>query len=79
MSYTAPLMLSLIHIYASGKSTFLKTIAINSILAQTIGTSLSKEYIAPVYRIYSSMALRDDLANSDSYYIVEKMCIRDRM
>ena len=39
-----------------GKSTFLKTIAINSILAQTIGTSLSKEYIAPVYRIYSSMA-----------------------
>lgn len=56
---------------ASGKSTFLKTIAINSILAQTIGTSLSKEYIAPVYRIYSSMALRDDLANSDSYYIVE--------
>ena len=56
---------------ASGKSTFLKTIAINSILAQTIGTSLSKEYVAPVYRIYSSMALRDDLANSDSYYIVE--------
>ncbi len=56
---------------ASGKSTFLKTIAINSILAQTIGTSLSKEYKAPVYRIYSSMALRDDLANSDSYYIVE--------
>ena len=56
---------------ASGKSTFLKTIAINSILAQTIGTSLSKEYIAPVYRIYSSMAFRDDLANSDSYYIVE--------
>lgn len=56
---------------ASGKSTFLKTIAINSILAQTIGTSLSKEYSAPVYRIYSSMALRDDLANSDSYYIVE--------
>lgn len=56
---------------ASGKSTFLKTIAINCILAQTINTSLSREYRAPVYRVYSSMALRDDLANSDSYYIVE--------
>ena len=33
-------------------------------------TSLSREYRAPVYRVYSSMALRDDLANSDSYYIV---------
>jgi len=56
---------------ASGKSTFLKTIAINAILSQTINTSLSKHYKAPVFRIYSSMALRDDLANQDSYYIVE--------
>ena len=56
---------------ASGKSTFLKTIAINALLSQTIYTSTSKEYNAPFYRIYSSMALRDDLANSDSYYIVE--------
>lgn len=56
---------------ASGKSTFLKTIAINAILAQTIHTSVSKSYRAPVYRIYSSMALKDDLGNADSYYIVE--------
>lgn len=56
---------------ASGKSTFLKTVAINAILSQTINTSLSKKYVAPCYRIFSSMALRDDLANNDSYYIVE--------
>lgn len=56
---------------ASGKSTFLKTIAINALLAQTIYTSVSEYYKAPVYRIYSSMALRDDLSNSNSYYIVE--------
>ena len=38
---------------ASGKSTFLKTIAINALLSQTIYTSTSKEYNAPFYRIYS--------------------------
>ena len=54
---------------ASGKSTFLKTIAINALLSQTICTS--KEYNAPFYRIYSSMALRDDLNAQNSYYIVE--------
>ena len=56
---------------ASGKSTFLKTIAINALLSQTIYTSVSDYYKAPVYRIYSSMALRDDLSSSNSYYIVE--------
>lgn len=56
---------------ASGKSTFLKTVAINALLSQAIYTSLSKEYYAPMYRIYSSMSLRDDLGNNDSYYIVE--------
>lgn len=56
---------------ASGKSTFLKTIAINAILSQTIYTSISKGYRANYYRIYSSMALKDDLSNSESYYIVE--------
>lgn len=56
---------------ASGKSTFLKTIAINALLSQAIYTSVSKKYRAPVYRIYSSMSLRDDLSGSNSYYIVE--------
>lgn len=56
---------------ASGKSTFLKTVAINAVLAQTIFTSTAKEYRAPMYRVYSSMSLRDDLSSNCSYYIVE--------
>ncbi len=56
---------------ASGKSTFLKTIAINALLSQAVYTSVSKRYRAPIYRIYSSMALRDDLGSQNSYYIVE--------
>ena len=56
---------------ASGKSTFLKTVAINAILAQTIHTCTAKSYCAPFYRIYSSMSLRDDVEGGDSYYVVE--------
>ncbi|MBQ8591192.1 MAG: hypothetical protein IJ485_00355 [Lachnospiraceae bacterium] len=61
---------------ASGKSTFLKTIALNAILAQTIHCVLADKYVAPFFRIYSSMALRDDLTGGDSYYIVEIKALR---
>ena len=61
---------------ASGKSTFLKTCAINSLLAQSIHTVLGKEYNAEFYRIFSSMALKDDIFEGDSYYIVEIKSIK---
>lgn len=56
---------------ASGKSTFLKTVAVNAILAQSVNTCAGDGYRAPFFRIYTSMALRDDLAGGESYYIVE--------
>ena len=56
---------------ASGKSTFLKMCAICALFAQTIHTVPAKRYEAPVYRIFSSMALTDNLIGGDSYYIVE--------
>ena len=61
---------------ASGKSTFLKTCAINAILAQSVHTVLGSSYRAPVFRIYSSMALKDDIFEGDSYYIVEIKSIK---
>ncbi len=61
---------------ASGKSTFLKTSAINTVLAQSVHTVLAKEYVAPLYRVYSSMALQDDIFEGDSYYIVEIKSIK---
>lgn len=61
---------------ASGKSTFLKTVAINAIFAQTIHTCLAKNYKSPYYHIYSSMALKDDLGSGESYYIVEIKSIK---
>jgi Mismatch repair ATPase (MutS family) len=56
---------------ASGKSTFLKTVALGALMAQTLHMALAERYCAPLYRIYSSMSLRDDLESGESYYIVE--------
>ena len=56
---------------ASGKSTFLKMVAVNAVLAQTIHTCTAESYHAPIFRIFSSMALRDSIENGESYYIVE--------
>lgn len=61
---------------ASGKSTFLKTIAINAILAQTIHICLAEEYESSYFRIYSSMTLQDNLLAKESYYIVEVKSIK---
>jgi len=56
---------------ASGKSTFLKTVAINAIFSQTIHTCLAKSYHSCYFMIFTSMALKDNIENNESYYIVE--------
>lgn len=61
---------------ASGKSTFLRAVAVNALLAQTVHTCAAAKYEAPFYRIYSSMSLRDDLTGGDSYYMVEIKSIK---
>ena len=61
---------------ASGKSTFLKTVALNTLLSQTVYTACAQYYKAPVYRLFSSMSLKDDLENGESYYIVEIKAIK---
>lgn len=56
---------------ASGKSTFLKAVAINAILSQTIHTVAAKSYRATCFQVLSSMALRDNMQDNESYFIVE--------
>ena len=56
---------------ASGKSTFLKTVAINAILAQTLELTAAKSYRSSWFKVYSSMALSDNLFEGESYFIVE--------
>lgn len=61
---------------ASGKSTFLKTVALNAVFAQTIHTVLADSYEGSFFEICSSMALRDDLLGGESYYIAEIRAIK---
>lgn len=61
---------------ASGKSTFLKMVEVSAILAQTIYTVPAKVYAAKRFRVFSSMSLKDDLENHDSYYMVEIKAIK---
>lgn len=56
---------------ASGKSTFLKAVAVNGILAQTIYTCAARRYRAVHCQICSSIALRDSLQDGESYFMAE--------
>lgn len=56
---------------ASGKSTFIKALALNSILAQTIHTCAAKEFNLRFSLIITSMAVRDNISTGDSYFITE--------
>ena len=56
---------------ASGKSTFLRSLAINILFAQTIHTVLASEYEAPLCLLATSMSIRDNLLKNESYYMAE--------
>lgn len=61
---------------ASGKSTFLKSVALCAIFAQTLHLCPASRYRAPLYSVMTSMALRDHLASNESYYIVETRSLK---
>lgn len=61
---------------ASGKSTFLKTLALNAVLAQSIHTVCADSFIADNFRIYSSLTLKDNIFDGDSYYMAEIKSIK---
>lgn len=55
----------------SGKSTFLKTIGINCILAQNFNLAAAQKYVAPIIKIISSIERNEDLITGKSYYLAE--------
>jgi hypothetical protein len=55
----------------SGKSTFLRTIGVNVVLAQTIATCLASRYEAPMFSVRSCIGRSDDLVGGKSYYLAE--------
>ena len=55
----------------SGKSTFLRTVGVNVVMAQALNTCLATAYEAPMLTVRSSIGRSDDLLAGKSYYIVE--------
>lgn len=56
---------------ASGKSTFVKALAINALLAQTIYTCTASKFSLGFSLTVTSMAVRDDIMAGDSYFMSE--------
>ncbi len=55
----------------SGKTTFLRTLIINSVLAQTICTCFAEAFTTPILKQFSSIRIDDDLLKGSSYYFEE--------
>lgn len=55
----------------SGKTTFLRTLILNSILAQTINTCFADEFKTPFLKQFSSIRIDDSLLDGKSYYFEE--------
>lgn len=56
---------------ASGKSTFLRTIGINSIFAQTLSFALAKDYNGNYFKLLTSIGTTDSIVEGDSYFMAE--------
>lgn len=55
----------------SGKSTFLRTVGINALFAQTIYTCICKEYRGSFFRVITSISVNDNITEGKSYYLGE--------
>lgn len=55
----------------SGKTTFIRTVAINSILAQTIYTCFADSFVTPLLKVVSSIRIEDNLLDGNSYFFEE--------
>jgi len=60
----------------SGKSTFIRTVGVNAVLAQTIHTCFAGGYEAPFLNVKACMGAADSLVDSKSHYLAEVECIR---
>jgi hypothetical protein len=61
----------------SGKTTFIRAFAINSIYSQALNVSFSEKYESPFFKIFSSIRTQDDLNKNTSFYLDEVLTIKD--
>ena len=61
----------------SGKTSFIRTIAINAVTGLTLNTCFAGEFSMPRMRIFSAIRISDDLLNDKSYYFEEVLTIKE--
>ncbi|MFD2873806.1 hypothetical protein ACFS5N_15075 [Mucilaginibacter ximonensis] len=60
----------------SGKTTFIRAVAINVLCAQTINTCFATAYSAPLLKISTSININDDLDGNKSYFQSEALAVK---
>lgn len=61
----------------SGKTSFIRTIGINALTAQTINTCFANEFSLSRMNIFSAIRISDNLMNDRSYYFEEVLTIKN--
>lgn len=61
----------------SGKTSFIRTIGINTITSLTLNTCFAEHFFLPKLRIMSAIRISDDLMNNKSYYFEEVLTIKE--
>ena len=60
----------------SGKSTFIRTVGVNAVMAQTIHTCFAREYVAPFFDLKVCLGATDSLLEGKSHYFSEVEGVR---
>ena len=63
----------------SGKTTFIRTIGVNTIMAYGLNTCCARQFEIPETRLFSAIRISDDLMNDKSYYFSEVLTIKEML
>lgn len=61
----------------SGKTTFMRTIGVNVLLAQTLNLCFARRFVLSPMKIYTSIAIADNLQEGKSYYLSEVLRMKE--
>ncbi len=63
----------------SGKTTFIRTLMLNALTAQTLDTCFAAAYEAPYMRLLSAIRIADDVTEGTSYYLQEVLTVKRQL
>ena len=63
----------------SGKTTFIRTVSLNMLSAQTLDLCFARSFIGRRMKIHSAINLHDNLSESQSFYMKEVLAVKDML